>query len=62
MRCVYISKYPNPETEVAPPDVWIECKFEDLKNAISVACRMRPDRIVIEYESFLDNEDDEDDE
>lgn len=59
MRAVYISKYPNPETEVVPPDVWIECKFEDLMKNILAAFRMRPDRIVIEYESFMNNDDDD---
>ena len=63
MRTVYISKYPNPETEVVENEnnIWIECKFEKLMDNIRTAQRMRPDRIIIDYESFMnnDNEDDE---
>lgn len=62
MRTVYISKYPNPETEVVENEnnIWIECKFKNFMGVLlRAAQRMRPDRIIIDYESFMNNDEDD---
>ena len=67
MRAVYISKYPNPETEFYmvqkrrrkedEEHVYIMCEFENLMDHIRAAQRMRPYKIIIDYKSFIDDED-----
>lgn len=63
MRTVYISKYPNPQTEFCEDEenVYIMCEFENLMDNIRAAQRMMPDEIIIDYKSFIDTADDDED-
>lgn len=55
-RDVYISKYLNPETEASINDVWIQCEYIELEKNLRVAYRMRPDKIIVDYKSFLSDD------
>lgn len=55
MRTIIISR--KARADIGTPSdtvVWIECKeLSELDKYIGTARRMRPDRIVIEYQEFL---------
>ena len=57
-RDIIISRRPDPTEHKLEMDceasVWLTCEnFEELDNYIAVAKRMRPDRIIINYDEYL---------
>ena len=52
-RIAYITNYPDPQTFASNKDIYIQSSFKNLERDIRTAMRMRVDRIVIDYESFL---------
>lgn len=54
MRTIIISRRKERDNSTPSDTVWIQCKeLPELDRYIGTACRMRPDRIVIEYQDYL---------
>lgn len=55
-KIAYITSYPDPETFASVDDIYIQSSLKNLEKDIRAVMEMKPDRIVIDYESILNSD------